>query len=169
MSAGKIKVVAISAALILAGVLLLTVARGTAASSSPVYSPSSLANEATMEDGQQTTDSATDGQTGIQGGREFYYKMLLSVSLVAGLGIAAVYVLRKVLPRISNLPGKQIRVVETAYISPRKGIHLIQIGARRLLIASTNETITMLSDVTDSAGDFAPPTGGFAAELEKRS
>ena len=166
MSAGKIKVVAISAALILAGVLLLTVARGTAA-------PSSIVNGVTTtEEGQlasakqgeagQTTDSATTEQPSVLSGREFYYKMLLSVLLVAGMGVAAVYVLKKVLPRISNLPGKQIRVVETAYIAPRKGIHLIQIGARRLLIASTNETITMLSDVTDSAGDFA-------AELEKRS
>jgi flagellar biogenesis protein FliO len=162
MSAGKIKVVAILAAFIPAGMLLLTVARATDA-------PSPIVNGVATEEGQQATDATTDGQSGVFGGREFYYKMLLSVSLVAGLGIAAIFILKKVLPRISNLPGKQIRVVETAYIAPRKGIHLIQIGARRLLIASTNETITMLSDVTDSAGDFVPPTGGFAAELEKRS
>jgi flagellar biosynthetic protein FliO len=81
--------------------------------------------------------------------------MLVSVSLVIALGVAAIYVSRKLLPRIANLPGKQIRVVETAYIAPRKGIHLIQVGARRLLIASTNETITMLADVTESAADFA--------------
>jgi flagellar biogenesis protein FliO len=52
--------------------------------------------------------------------------------------------------------------VETTYIAPRKGIHLVQIGARRLLIASTNENVTMLADLSDATGDFA-------AELEKRS
>ena len=98
-----------------------------------------------------------------------FYKMLLSVMLVAALGIALIYVSKKLLPRIAHLPNKQIRVVETTYIAPRKGIHLVQIGARRLLIASTNENVTMLADLSDATGDFAPPTGDFAAELEKRS
>jgi flagellar biogenesis protein FliO len=52
--------------------------------------------------------------------------------------------------------------VETTHLGPRKGIHLIQVGTRRLLIASTDETITMLAEVTDSGPNFA-------AELEKRS
>ncbi len=73
-----------------------------------------------------------------------------------------VYVSKKLLPKISNLPGKQIRVIETHHLGPRKSIHLIAAGSRRLLIGSTSETITMLADVTDSGQSFA-------AELEKRS
>jgi flagellar biogenesis protein FliO len=92
---------------------------------------------------------------------EFFYKMLLSVVLVIALGSAVIYVSKKVLPRFTNLPGKQIRVIETAHIAPRKGLHLVQVGVRRLLIASTNEQITMLADVTESVGDFA-------SELEAR-
>jgi flagellar biogenesis protein FliO len=120
---------------------------------------------------QQPLDSQVTAQPGSPGpapafaetsGRELFYKMLLSVLLVIALGVAAIYVSRKLLPRITNLPGKQVRIVETTYLAPRKGIHLIQIGARRLLVASTSETITMLADVTESLPDFA-------ATLETRS
>lgn len=86
---------------------------------------------------------------------ELFYKMLLSVVLVIALGSAVIYISKKVLPRFTNLPGKQIRVIETTHIAPRKGLHLVQVGIRRLLIASTNEQITMLADVTESATNFA--------------
>jgi flagellar biosynthetic protein FliO len=86
---------------------------------------------------------------------EIFYKMLLSIIAVITLGIGVIYVSKKVIPRFTNLPGKQIRVIETTHIAPRKGLHLVQVGARRLLIASTNENITMLADVTESAADFA--------------
>jgi flagellar biogenesis protein FliO len=126
---------------------------------------------------QQLHDSQVTGpasqlttQSSSPGGRELFYKMLLSVLLVVALGVAAIYVSRKLLPRIANLPGKQIRVVETAYIAPRKGIHLIQIGTRRLLIASTNEAVTMLADVTESPRQMnGGQTANFAAELEART
>jgi flagellar biogenesis protein FliO len=86
---------------------------------------------------------------------EIFYKMLLSVVVVIALGSGVVYVSKKVLPRFTNLPGKQIRIIETTHIAPRKGLHLVQVGVRRLLIASTNENITMLADVTGAATAFA--------------
>jgi flagellar biosynthetic protein FliO len=86
---------------------------------------------------------------------EIFYKMLLSVIVVIALGSGVIYVSKRVLPRFTNLPGKQIRVIETTHIAPRKGLHLVQVGVRRLLIASTNEHITMLADVTGAAKDFA--------------
>ena len=111
---------------------------------------------------QMQKNSPDSQQFSISGGREFFYKMLLSILVVAGLGAAVVYVSKKLLPKISNLPGKQIRIIETHHLGPRKSIHLITAGSRRLLIGSTSETITMLADVTDSGQSFA-------AELEKRS
>lgn len=92
---------------------------------------------------------------------EIFYKMLLSVVVVIVLGVAVVYVSKKVLPRFTHISGKQIRVIETTHIAPRKGLHLVEVGSRRLLIASTNEQITMLAEVTE-------PTGDFASELEAR-
>jgi flagellar biosynthetic protein FliO len=161
MAAGKIKFVAIPAVLILAGVLLPAITRVAAA-------PQQQPDSAISPNSQQGQNNSLEMQTRAgfanaqPGGRELFYKMLLSVLLVIALGIAVIYVSKKLLPRIANLPSKQIRVVETIYIAPRKGIHLIQIGEHRLLIASTNESITMLADLTDAAADFA-------AELEKRS
>jgi flagellar biogenesis protein FliO len=56
---------------------------------------------------------------------------------------------KKVLPRITNLPGKEIRILETAHLGPRKAVHLVKIGNQRLLIGSTYESISMLADVTE--------------------
>jgi flagellar biogenesis protein FliO len=159
VATGKIKLVSILAALILAGGLLPVVSRVTATPSPQQQGDFSVPSNPEKVQGNDLDLRSEPGPSGQQavvpGGREFFYKMLASVSLVIAFGVAAIYVSRKLLPRIANLPGKQIRIVETAYIAPRKGIHLIQVGARRLLIASTNETITMLADVTESAADFA--------------
>jgi flagellar protein FliO/FliZ len=75
--------------------------------------------------------------------------MMFSVVLVVVLGAAALYMSKKVLPRITNLPGREIRILETAHLGPRKAVHLVKIGNQRLLIGSTNESISMLADVTE--------------------
>ncbi len=79
---------------------------------------------------------------------EIFFKLMLSVLLVAVLGAAAIYASKKLLPRITNLPGKKIRIVETVHLGPRKAVHLLEIGNQQLLIGSTNESITKLADVT---------------------
>jgi len=86
-------------------------------------------------------------------GRELFFKMMLSVLLVIVLGAAAIYISRKLLPRIINSPGKQIRILETAYLGSKKAVHVIEIGNQKLLIGSTNENITMLADLTGSQMD----------------
>jgi len=95
-------------------------------------------------------EGAVPDQVGDGLGRgELFFKMMFSVVLVLVLGAAAVYMSKKVLPRITNLPGKEIRILETAHLGPRKAVHLLRIGNQRLLIGSTNESITMLADVTE--------------------
>lgn len=89
------------------------------------------------------------------GNRELFFKMLLSIALVAVLGIAALYVSKKILPKVTNLPGKEIRVVETAYLGPRKMLHLVQVGNQKLLVGSTNETIATLAHIDDAWLDMA--------------
>ena len=156
MVTNKIKLAAITAGLILAGGLL---SAAMAASPSAGQEPNA-ASEQTQKNAVGSQSSYE--QFGVSSGREFFYKMLLSILVVAGLGAGVVYVSKKLLPRISNQPGRQIRVIETHHLGTRKSIHLIAAGSRRLLIGSTSETITMLADVTDSGQSFA-------AELEKRS
>lgn len=81
---------------------------------------------------------------------ELFLKMMAAVLIVVALGIAAIYVSKKYLPKITNLPGRRIHVVETVSLGPRKALHLLQIGHQTLLIGSTSEGITALADVTDA-------------------
>lgn len=110
-------------------------------------------------------------------GRELFFKMMLSVLLVFVLGAAAIYISRKLMPRITNSPGKQIHILETAHLGPRKAVHLIEIRNQKsedrkqrtenriltsdncrlktvLLIGSTNENITTLADVTSTLAEL---------------
>ena len=76
--------------------------------------------------------------------------MMFSVAIVAVLAVAAFYLSRKVLPKVTNAPDKEIRVVETTYLGPRKTLHLVQVGNQKLLIGSTNDTITTLARLGDA-------------------
>jgi flagellar biosynthetic protein FliO len=121
-----------------------------------LHSAQSVTKEAKPEDSAFEMGSLfasdpnfSDGTTGPPGSGEFFSKMMLSVLIVMGLGAAALYISKKWLPRLTNLPTKEIRILETAYLGPRKAVHLVKIGQQRLLIGSTNESITMLADVTD--------------------
>jgi flagellar biosynthetic protein FliO len=82
---------------------------------------------------------------------ELARKMIISALVVAALGIAVIYISKKFLPKITNPPGKEIRIIETTHLGPRKAVHLIEICNQRLLIGSTNESIIMLANVTDAS------------------
>ncbi len=84
------------------------------------------------------------------GNTELFFKMMFSVVLVIGLGIGALYLSKKVLPKVTNGPGKEIRILETTCLGPRKALHLVEVGNQRLLIASTTDTITALAQVSDA-------------------
>jgi len=157
MKQGKIKLVVILTALILVGGLLPIARRVLATQNS-----NEQADIPAPPPPQQFQPDNPKPQSGIPGGREFFYKMVLSILVVIAFSIGAIYLSKKLLPKLANHQGKQIRVIETSYIAPRKGLHLIQIGSRRLLVASTNDTVTMLADVTESVSSFA-------AELAARS
>ena len=89
-----------------------------------------------------------DTDTGI------YSTVIRAVLFVVVLGVAAFYVSKKLLPKITNLPGKEVRVVETVYLGPRKAVHVLEVGSRRFLVGSTNENITKLADITDITSNF---------------
>jgi len=86
---------------------------------------------------------------------EMFFKLMLSVLVVAVLGAAAIYASKKLLPKITNLPGKKIHIIETVHLEPRKTLHLVEIGDQRLLIGSTNESITKLADVTAAFAELS--------------
>ena len=128
-----------------------------------VYASESTANNAEKSSfGQLYSTSGNEpnfsiGSGGIGGTGELFTRTMLTVLLVVVLGIAAIYLSKKLLPRFSCLPGKRIQVSETVHLGPRKAIHLIKIDEQTLLIGSTNENITKLADVTDPLSDVNLP------------
>jgi len=80
-------------------------------------------------------------------------KTVIAVLIVAAFGAAAIYVSKKFLPKLTNLPGREIRIVETAHLGPRKAVHLVKIGNQRFLVGSTNENIIMLANVTEALSE----------------
>jgi flagellar biosynthetic protein FliO len=103
------------------------------------------------------------------GTREMFFKMMLSVLLVVALGAAVIYISKKYLPKITNLPGKKIQIIETTHIGPRKMVHLLKIGNQRFLIGSTNENITKLADVTDALSETEAGCEGSRRRFENRN
>ena len=73
---------------------------------------------------------------------------MISVLFLVALGVGGIYISKRFLPKITNMSDKEIRVIETVHLGPRKAVHLLEIGERRFLIGSTNENITRLADLT---------------------
>jgi flagellar biosynthetic protein FliO len=88
-------------------------------------------------------------------GWEFLVKAILALLFVLALFVIAIYVSKKFLPKITNLSGKEIRIVETIHLGPRKTVHLLEIENRRFLIGSTNENITKLADLSGNLTDLS--------------
>lgn len=128
--------------------------------------------------GGQTGDPNLAGLPNSIGTRELFIKMMVSVVLVVVLGGVAVYGSKRLAGKLANLPGKKIKIIETAHLGPRKAVHLLRIGDRCLLIGSTNDNITKLADLTTeivmqekalSPSGESPETGSsmdFGAGLE---
>lgn len=79
--------------------------------------------------------------------RRIFMKMMLAVLIVLLLGIAVIYVSKKLTGRAINATGKEIRMLETLYLGSRKSIHLIRIGNRRIVIGCTTDRITKLAEM----------------------
>ncbi|MCK4887416.1 MAG: flagellar biosynthetic protein FliO [Planctomycetes bacterium] len=72
-----------------------------------------------------------------------------AIIIVIILCVAIVFISKKLLPKISNLGGRRIQIIETVHLAQRKSLHLIKVDDRQLLIGSTNENITKLAELTD--------------------
>jgi flagellar biosynthetic protein FliO len=91
----------------------------------------------------------TFSQNGQLNTRQMFMKMMLAVFMVLFLGIAVVYISKKLGGRIANAPGKEIQMLETLYLGSRKSIHLIKISNRRIVIGCTTDRITKLAEMPD--------------------
>lgn len=115
--------------------------------------------------GPQTQKNAFENPAKWQAesGNNLAKKLLISILLIVVLGVAAIYVSKKFLPRITNASGRKIRIIETVHLAPNKAVHLLRVGTQQLLIASSKEGICFLTEVTgDSSMPSAEPLTGDA-------
>jgi flagellar biogenesis protein FliO len=80
---------------------------------------------------------------------EMFLKLMLTMLIVVALGIAAFYMSKRLGSKIVNISGRKIKLIETFHLGSRKAIHLIEVQNHRILIGSTQTTITKLVDLTD--------------------
>ncbi len=97
------------------------------------------------------------------------WQMLAAIVVILILGTLAYVVVKKVLPKIGQTTGKRISLLETVYLQPKQALHLIQVGSRKLLIASSPEGLVRLDDVTDAIGPDYAETAQRIEDAEKAS
>jgi|WetSurMetagenome_2_1015567.scaffolds.fasta_scaffold104839_3 flagellar biosynthetic protein FliO len=150
----KKKNIVILSILALVGCLFLLASASSGSSGAAEVNSVNIKNQSTSNlqsasSSLSITDSNLFKNTGYNtSGNELFLKMLLSILIVAALGVAVVVLSRKVFPRISSLQGKKIRITETVYLGPRRSVHLLEVGDRQFLIGCTNENINTLAELT---------------------
>ncbi len=76
------------------------------------------------------------------------WQMLSASLVVLVIGGVALFVIKKLLPRIKYTSNRRITVLETTYLGSRKAVHLLQVGSVKLLVGSSSEGVVKLDDVT---------------------
>jgi len=84
-----------------------------------------------------------------------WLQMLASVLLIAVVGVVGYVVAKRVLPRLRRQGAGRLAVEETVHLGPGKSVHLMRVGARTFLVASTKDSVSLLSEVP--APPQAPP------------
>ncbi len=104
-------------------------------------------------------------------------RFVMSLALVLGLAYATILGLK----RFTNMKtgaghsGRRIRIVENSQLGPNRALHLVEIGGRKLLVASTPSQVSLIaeieadqaSDAGQGSSDLEPPTSdlGFKSQL----
>lgn len=83
-------------------------------------------------------------------GKSPNYQMLINtikaVLFVAVFGTAAIFITKKLAPKITNSAGKSIRILENVSLGQRRSLHLIEIQGKKILLGSSIESITKLCE-----------------------
>ena len=132
--------------------LALIVCRGAESPNKPAhsakYTVSSNKNNVVEKDVPYKSDTRT-----------LFYRMMVSVFVVFVLGAVAIFFSKKFGPRITNLAGRQIHVIETVRIGSNRTIHLLEVDGRKILIGATNDQITKLAEFQPVSELNVPQSG----------
>ncbi len=158
----KRKFIALLAIVVLGGGVITAISPGeTAGQKPPTTQPVENQSEESLFNNSNSLfkndPNLLGGSDGSLTTRKLFYRMMFAVFFVIVLGVAVIYIFKKFVPKITNLAGRKIRIIETAHLGQRKTLYLLKIGSRELLIGSTNENITMLADVSDNESSLEPP------------
>ncbi len=74
-------------------------------------------------------------------------KLLASIVVILLLGGIGFVVVRKVLPVMKIRTGGRITVVETAYLTSRKVLHLVSVGSQTFLVGGNRDGVTVITEV----------------------
>jgi flagellar biogenesis protein FliO len=94
---------------------------------------------------------------------EEMYRQFLGVLLVLGILVAALYMLKqRGLARFMGMrvlagPDRVMKVLERVPLTAQHAVHLVQIGQRRVLIASSPRSCQLITEISERD---SPPTAG---------
>ncbi len=101
------------------------------------------------------------GQTGLAGrksilnlsnGRDakaMLWQMLASVAVLAVLLVIALLLVRRYGGKLKIAQGREMKLIETLHLAPRRSVHMIEVQGRRILVSATRDSIGMLTELPD--------------------
>jgi len=99
-------------------------------------------------------------------------KVIASLVIVIALIVVAVWAFRRFAPRAASMySSENLRVISRTFIGPKQMVCLLKAPGRLLVVGATQESITLLSEITDAAeiervlgaAAVASPKGASAA------
>lgn len=103
---------------------------------------------------------------------------VFKLAVVLGLAYASIYALKHFTGLRNTVAGgrRRIKIIENANIGTNRSVHLIEVGAKRLLVGSTPNQISLLAEIGAEETDSEQPTlladeadssqpAGFAGQL----
>jgi flagellar biogenesis protein FliO len=102
---------------------------------------------------------ATDSPSG-----SLIWQSLAAVLVVLFLGGVALYVIRRVRPRLLQGRGKKMRLLETFHLGQQKALFLMEVGNQRLLLGASRDQLRLMADVTAAV----PPSSEGEGETRAR-
>ena len=80
---------------------------------------------------------------------KLFFKMIGSLALVIVMAIGTFYLSKKTIGKMSSTQAKDIKILETAYLSKGRQLYLVKSLGKKLLIAASAEGITKLAELSD--------------------
>ncbi len=92
---------------------------------------------------------------------------IFKLAVVLGLAYASIYALKRFTGLRSAIGGggRRIKVVENATLGTNRSLHLIEVGQKRLLVASTPSQISLLTELAVEEVDSPASGGGRSGQL----